>query len=51
MTADDLLDGGWIGGIATALVARRSAGWKPGIVAGDRRRPGGIERNVGHDTP
>jgi hypothetical protein len=23
---DDLLDGGWIGGIATALVARRSAG-------------------------
>jgi hypothetical protein len=24
--SDDLLDGGWIGGIATALVARRSAG-------------------------
>jgi hypothetical protein len=36
---DDVLDGWRVGGIANALVARRSTGVEPGIVAGERRRP------------
>ena len=36
---DDLFDFGRIGGIAETLVRGGRPAWKPGIVAGDRRRP------------
>lgn len=36
---DDLLDRRWVGGVSTALVARRAPGVNPGSVAGDRGRP------------
>jgi len=35
---DDLLDAGWVGGIAEALVWGGCPAWKAGKVAGERRR-------------
>jgi hypothetical protein len=47
---DDLLNLRRIGRIPNALVARRTAGVRSGIVAGERRRPARSSNNSGHDT-
>jgi hypothetical protein len=47
---DDLGDGGWVGRLALALVAR----WAARVEAGERHRrsgtTGGIEKDFGHDA-
>jgi hypothetical protein len=47
---DDLLDGGWVGGIPAAFVARRSAGVEARHRGRGSATAGSIEQHVGHDT-